>query len=152
MAVTTQDSVQVAGPKATPSIPVHAADSAGRVRCKYFNFAQDGVGDADSIARLVKIPGGTLRILSFYLAHSALGAARTLDLGFEAHSDVDGGAIVADNLAYATNLDVAATGTKSDDINRRHDTAQGFNLVGRVQGGTFPDGATFEGYVLYVQD
>ena len=60
--------------------------------------------------------------------------------------------MAADPIAFAENLSVATAGTKAEEVNTRVVTSQGYNLVGRVQGGIIPDGATLSGYVLYAQD
>lgn len=152
MAVTNQDSTQVANPKASPPVVNHSSDDGGRVRTKYFNFTQTGAGDATSIANLVRLPGGKVRILSVYIAWAAMGAARTMDLGFTAHSDPDGEAVAVDPDAYDANRDVSAAGAALVQVNKSISTRDGVLLTAQINDGTFDNGKTLEGYVLLAAD
>lgn len=145
MAVTQQNSAEYA----TVNPP---ADKGGRVRVAYFNATQSGAGDADSGFNLVAMPGGDLRIVQMNLIHADFGAARTLDIGHGGYSQGDGITVAADPEYWLANLDVATAGSNFSHPGKKLDTAGGFTLTARIQGGTVDDGKTLSGYVLYITD
>lgn len=153
MAVTKQDSTQIANGKAFPPKINPAADDGGRVRVKAFSFTQSGVGDAGSIANLARLPGGTVRLLSTYVAYDAMGAGRTMSLGHGGYTDKDGNPVAANPTFLAADINVAADGTSL--VHYRNSTVEspgGFTLTAQINGGTFDDGKALTGFVLYVVD
>jgi hypothetical protein len=162
MAVTAQKSTQVGKMEATPLTALKPDELHGRLRIAYFNFTQDGAGDANSTVDLVKLPPNA-RLLksSSVLTHSAFGASRTLDIGYTAYNTQAGTAVVAAIDVIMDGLDVSAAGanvtlgvgTNADniptiDLNNRDFVV----LQAKVLGGTIPNGATLEGYIPYVVD
>jgi len=160
MAVTTQKSAEVTNITASPPTMLDTTSLHGRMRIAYFLHTQDGAGDATSTVDLVKLPAGKGRILirSSFLAGSAFGASRTLDIGYVAHTDNNGDAVAVDVDAVLDGLDVASataallgTGTATVDT-YLYDSNAPLIIQAVVAGGTIPTGATLEGYIVYVVD
>lgn len=161
MAVTTQDSTQIANASAEPRIKNPTTDAHGRLRFARFSFAQSGFGDAGSVARLAKLPKGKLRVILplSRIAFSALGTSRTLDLGWEGYSADDGsGTVVADPNGLDDSIDASSAGaaipggTIGGDESVLFESLGGVVLTAQVNGGTIPDAATLDGHVAYVMD
>ena len=161
MAVTTEKSTQVGNVDARPLTPLSPIDNHGRVRIAKFNFTQGAApGDATSTMELVRLPGGSVRVLwnETVLHVSAFGASRTLDVGFRAHTDENGDAVVEDDNGLSDDIDVAAAGQKTvtgvlgtDEV-KDFTSQDGVDLFATVAGGTIPAAATITGYVVYVKD
>ena len=99
MAVTTQETTQYANIfTTTPAVNNETSDWKGRVRGMYFEHTQSGAGDSGSSVALVKLPAGRVRLLlpSSWLYVNWTTASATLDLGFDAYTDLDGSAVTAD--------------------------------------------------------
>lgn len=132
----------------------HASQVAGKVRSMAFTFTKAAQGDADSDVELVRLPGGPIRIIRINLAPgwSAMGAARTMDLGHAAYADPDGN-LVADNpVAFDADRDVANAGSAILTLNTRLSSKDGITVKARIQGNTFDVGETLAGDVEYVAD
>ena len=160
MAVTAQESAQLANTTAVRETHNPTHDWHGRLRLARFTFTQSGAGDADSTAALVRLPAGSVRVLlaESRVANSAFGASRTLDLGWQAHTDRSGAAVAADDDGLDAAQDVATAGayspigTVGGDETRLFQSQAGVVIEAKVAGGTIPDGATLNGYLVYVQD
>lgn len=162
MAITTENSTQYANTVAEPRVmnPTHEAH--GRMRIARFSFTQGAAaGDAGSTARLVRLPKGKVRVFLILsrVAHSALGAGRTLDLGWEAyHADDGSGQVAADPNGLDDGVDVAGAGaftpagTIGADETRLFASLDGVVITAQVNDGTIPAGATLDGYLVYVMD
>jgi len=160
MAVTTQKSAEVTNITASPPTMLDTTSLHGRLRVAYFKHTQDGAGDANSTADLVKLPAGKGRILirSSWLAGSAFGSSRTLDIGYVAHTDNSGDAVAVDIDALLDNLDISSAtgamlgvGTGAADT-YLYDSNAALTIQAKCLNGTFPDSATLEGYIVYVLD
>lgn len=157
MAVTNQKSTQVANADAVPVVRNHAVDVTGKLRVAYFNSAQSGAGDAGSDVELVRLPAGRIRIMHDLcrFANSAFGASRTLNVGMAAYTGIDGEAVAADTSALVSAQSVASAGafkgSEADDIaTATLITSQGgVSVMATVAGGTIPDGATLDGYIVF---
>ncbi len=162
MAVTTENSTEYANSVASPPVMNKTADWHGRMRLMFFEFTQGAAaGDATSIARLVKLPAGKVRVILplSRIAFSALGAARTMDLGWEAYNDDDGyNAVLADPNGLDDGVDVSAAGsvnpagTVGGDETYLFESAEGVVLTAQINDGTLPVAATLQGYIVYVVD
>jgi hypothetical protein len=153
MAVTNQTSAQlVDGYRGDPR------DNHGKLRFAYFKATQSGVGDATSTMDLCKLPPGNVRVLPGLsrVSCSALGAARTLDLGHRAYETKADGTLESEDLdAFAADIDVSGavagaawnTTIKFDVYSRNEVT-----LTAQVNDGTIPDAAVIEGYVAYLYE
>ena len=162
MAITTENSIQYANTVAEPRVrnPTHEAH--GRLRFARFNFTQGAAaGDAGSLARLVRLPKGRVRLVLplSRVAHSALGASRTIDLGWEAHVADDGsGDVAADPNGLDDGVDGATAGafvpggTVGGDETRLFASLDGVVITAQVNDGTIPAGATLDGHLAYVMD
>ena len=84
-----------------------------RMRIAHFDYTQPGQGDAGSIAELVKLPGGSVRVtLSFSrVSYAAMGTSRTMGLGWLAYTNDNSAAVVADPNGLDDGVDVAAAGS-----------------------------------------
>jgi hypothetical protein len=110
MAVTTQQSAQLALINGDPKRPNPVHEWAGRMRLALFDFTQAGTGDAGSLAELVKLPAGHVRLILplSRIGFSAMGASRTMDLGWAAYADHEGNTVVADPNGLDAAVDVSA--------------------------------------------
>lgn len=162
MAVTAQKSIQVGKMEATPLDALKPDELHGRIRLAYFTFTQSGAGDANSIIDLVKLPPNSRLLKNVSrIGHSAFGAARLLDIGYEAYNKQDGSTVAASVDTIQDGLDVAAAaanvalgvGTNADDSPTIDFDNRDFVVIqAKVLVDTIPDGATLEGYFEYVVD
>lgn len=155
MAVTTESTPQAkailgTGPK------LAAYKDMGSLLCQNFNFTQGAAaGDAGSTARLFKIPAGIYRLWRGVstIWFSAFGAARVLDIGWEAYVDKDGTAVVASANGLNNDINVAAAGTAFIGTAiavgyKDFESRGGVWIVATVAGGTIPVGATLDGVAV----
>jgi hypothetical protein len=161
MAVTTQNSTQITNMEASPPTHLQPYDRAARVRFAFFNFTQVVAGDANSLMNLVKLPPGRHRILCAlsHIKFSAFGTGRTLDVGYVASVDVDGGAISASIDTVSDGIDVSAagktllgTGTNGLSAILLAAARDEVKIQAKVLGGTIPDAATLTGWIAYATD
>lgn len=161
MAVTTQNSDQYANTIATPRVANPTHEAHGRLRVARFTFTQSGAGDAGSLVRLAGLPKGRVRVILplSRIAFSAMGASRTLDLGWEAHVADDGsGAVAADPNGLDDGIDASGAGavvpggTVGGDETVLFASLAGVTVTAQVNDGTIPDGATLSGHLVYVMD
>ena len=161
MAITTQDSAQLANTAAEPRVMNPTTEAHGRLRFARFSYTQSGAGDAGSVARLIRLPKGRVRIVLplSRVAFSAMGASRTLDLGWEAYAAADGsGDVAADPNGLDDGVDVSSAGavvpagTVGSDETMLFDSMAGIVLTAQINDGTIPDAATLSGHIAYVMD
>lgn len=156
MAVITLKSTQL-----TEGARNYPIDHLGKLRLAYFDAVNDtgAAGDANSYVHLCNIPYGRIRILPrlAFLATSAFGAARTLDVGFLAYTDSDGAAVAEQIDALIDGADVAAAGSKAFTdvaVSGKWDifSKRGVTIAAKVLGGTIPVNATIKGYIPFVAE
>lgn len=161
MAVTTENSTQYANFIASPPVLADANEYAGRMRIANFNFTQGAAaGDATSTATLVKLPAGKVRVyLNLSIVNvSALGAARTADLGWQAYTNRAGTAVAADPNGLDDGVDVSSAvaynpiGTIGGNETKEFDSRDGVVIDLQINDGTIPAAATVDGYLVYVND
>lgn len=163
MAVTNEKSTQVTNEDATPRVNNPAYEAGNPVRYRYFTFTQGAAaGDATSTALLCRIPAGQGHILPAMsrVSHSAFGAARTLDVGIEAHTNRDlttAVAKVADNILDGLDVSAAGasdmgSGTNADGASIPYDVSdvEGVDILATVNVDTIPAAATLTGWIAYV--
>ena len=112
MAVTTQKSTEYTNATATPVTMNEAHVYHGRVRIAYFTHDQDGAGDATSSVALCSLPAGKVKVLlssSNAYVNWTTGSA-TIDLGWDAYTDIDGSAVAADADGLLNGLSVETAG------------------------------------------
>ncbi|WP_414464361.1 hypothetical protein [Hyphomicrobium sp. DY-1] len=161
MAVTNQLSTQKANAAASPKVMNPAGDEGGKLRIARFNFVQAGAGDATSTVDLVDLPRGRVNIVTALskVAWSAFGSARTLDIGLRAYTKIDNSVNAEAPAELDDDIDVSSAGTaapgsdlSSKDKIRTVTSQQGVTVFASVAGGTIPDGATLDGYIVYTTD
>lgn len=104
---------------------------AGVVLCRSAQYVNDGAKDANSVVKMLKVPAGA-KLLGIGWKSSALGTARTIDIGVDGTVDkyVDG----ADVSSAATGEEVCINEDLSDDI----------TIQIKVLGDTLPDAAQLD--------
>lgn len=159
--MTQEKSTQIENLEAQPPIGIPTTDWKGALRIMRFEFRQGGVaGVAGSLAELVKLPAGNIRVF-LHLSRvnfGAMGAGRTMDVGWLAYETPGGTAVVADpnglddGIGVASAGSVAPTGTLGGDETLLFESKSGVVLTAQVNDGTLPANATIGGYFIYVQD
>lgn len=149
----TTNSTQYGNTVAVPPVMNAVHEAHGRVRVAAFDYTQSGAGTAGDLVNLVQLPAGAIRVLSVYVAFSAFGASRTLDLGYGAYTELsDGSTTAADADAISANTSIATAGNVTSVANDQVSSTDGLLVTAQVNDGTLPDAATLNGYVLYVVD
>ena len=161
MAVTTQKSTEYTNATATPVTMNEAHVYHGRVRIAYFTHDQDGAGDATSSVALCSLPAGKVKVLlssSNAYVNWTTGSA-TLDLGWDAYTNISGTAVAADADGLLNGLSVDTVGYQNFGADQ---VATGGTYTFETQGGvviraTSQDtaiaaGDDLVGYILYVVD
>jgi len=126
-----------------------------KIRLAHFTLPATTVtGDDGSSVQLVRLPSGKVRVLPIlsYIAVSALGSSRVMDLGVRAYVASDGITAVAAILNdFVNDRDVSAATAANFGTSLKKDyfSATGLTICALVTGGTIPIGATMEGYVAY---
>ena len=163
MAVTTQKSTEYTNATASPVTLNEANVYHGRVRIAYFTHDQDGVGDAGSSVALCALPAGKVKVL---LSQSKayvnwVTSSATLDLGWDAYTNISGTAVAADPDGLVDGLDVDTVGYQTLEGALAGIKATGGTYTFESQSGvviraTSPtamvDGDDLVGYLLYVVD
>lgn len=160
MAITNQNSTQLAAALAEPSEYMDPSEHSGKKRASYFSFTQSGAGDADSTIVLAKLPAGRLRIVldETRIANSALGSGRTLNIGLQAYTSKDGSAVAADDDALKAGVAAASAATAAISAAAGADptvfvnSRDGVTIEATVKGGTIPDAATLFGVITYIKE
>lgn len=161
MAITTEKSTQIANVEAVPAVHMYPDELHGKMKIIRFNFTQGAAaGDATSTQQLVKLPPGRWRVMLALsrVAHSIFGAARTLDLGWQAYTGNDGAAVAADPNGLDDGNDVSGagsfspTGTVGGDETYLFESSDGVTIEAQCNDGTIPAAATLDGYFIAVAD
>ena len=161
MAVTQQKSTQIQNLEAQPPVGIPTTDWKGVLRVARFSFAQAGeAGDAGSLAELVKLPAGNIRVLlsESFIAFSAMGASRTMDLGWLAYQTPEGVAQAADpnglddGVSVVNAGTVVPGGTVQGDETFLFQSKAGVTLTAQINDGNVGIGETIDGYFVYIQD
>jgi hypothetical protein len=108
MPVTSQKSSQVTNVDAGTQL---SSLDHGKVEYMPFSFTQSGAGDQNSLADLVYLPAGRLRVLpgASYLSYPTL-ANCAVGIGHTGYDQPDGTAVAADATAFASAQAVATAG------------------------------------------
>lgn len=154
MAVTNENSTEFANQTASPVVPLEPNEFQGSIQIAHFDFTQGvAAGDANSTLELIRMKAGRVRIVDIEFACSAFGASRVLDIGYRAHTNIDGVTAVAeDDNAYSDDLDVSAAADVRDFVDVVTESFDGFDIFAKVTGGTIPAGATVKGVIRYVRE
>lgn len=160
MAVTTQNSTEYAKVvNATGKLEPN--EQFGRVRVAYFAHNQSGAGDATSSAALCKLPAGKIRLLASqskaYVNWTT--ASATLDLGWDAYTDLNGTAVAADanGIDDGVNVDTAGFQTFGSALTatggtKVFESQEGVVIRATSQDTAIADGDDLAGFLLYVVD
>lgn len=162
MAVTTQESTEYANVFTTKPPEMNDTTSLhGRLRIAYFVHNQSGAGDATSSVAVVKLPPGKVRLLGnlsrIYVNWTT--ASATMDVGWDAYSQRDGTAVVADPNGLDDGIDVdtaGATGICSIQAATANaklfESKDGVTIRLTSQDTAIADDDDVVGYLIYVQD
>jgi hypothetical protein len=116
MGVTTQESVQYANAFTDQPREMNPVSQwGGKVQFAFFSHDQSGAGDATSSVALAKLPPGRVRLvlgLSQAYVNWTTGSA-TLDLGWDAYTDLAGAAVAADPDGLCDGIDVDTVGLRT---------------------------------------
>lgn len=112
MAITTQKGDQITNLDAVPTVIAGSHTLHGRLRVAYFSHTQSGVGAATSSVEIVRLPPGTARLIGYlsHIQHNWTTASATMDVGWDAYTDLDGNAVAADPNGLDDGIDVDAAG------------------------------------------
>ncbi len=115
MAVTTQQGDQYKLQFSATSSelgPVYPTEVRGMKCADYITHTQSGAGDATSSVAICKLPPGRVRLLLpecwFYVNWTT--ASATLDLGYDAYTQIDGTAVAADVEGLINGISVDTVG------------------------------------------
>lgn len=147
-----QNSTQYANTQAVPATMNDVCDEHGRVRVRAFDFTQSGAGADGDTVTLCNLPGGTSRVLGVAITSSAFGASRVVKVGHTGYTNLSNTAVSADDDAFMANTSIATAGTVTSFATSKLSSKTGLTVRATVTGGTIPDGATLNGYVLYAID
>lgn len=157
MATTTQYSTQITnGQRTSPPDLIRPDEWGAPFRVYFFDFTQDGAGDAGSVAHLVTLPPGYCRVILplSRIYFEALGSSRTMDLGHAAYTQVDGTAVAQDPDDLDVDVDVSSAGsltpggTIGTHETKVFDSRGGVDLIAQINDGTFQDGKSLSGYFV----
>lgn len=159
MAVTTQKGTQVTNFDAEPAVMEETSDVHGRLRIAYFDHTQSGAGDATSSVEVVRLPPGTVRLLGALsrVEHNWTTASATMDIGWDAYTDLDGDAVAADSDGIDDGIDVDTAGATAIGSALTADTKvfisrDGVSIRLTSQDTAIADTDTASGYLVYVLD
>lgn len=161
MAVTTQYSTEYNQAYVAETGNLEPHQNHGRVRVAFFTCAQSGAGDATSSFALAKLPAGRVRLLArasgAYVNWTT--ASATLDLGWDAYTDIDGTAVAADADGIDNGIDVDTAGFQTFGSvltatggTKLFESQSGVVIRATSQDTAIADGDDLVGYLLYVVD
>ena len=154
----TTNSTQVAQGVAQPPTLVDANQWNGRMRFFEFDYTQDGIATIADTMAAIEIPAGKVRLVLplSRIAFSAGGASSTMDIGWEAYTDQDGTAVVADPNGLDDGIDTSAAGsvnpggTIGGAETKLFDSRDGVVITLQINDTAFPDAGTLKGYFVTV--
>ncbi len=148
MAVTTQNSSQMNKVDGVTAGRLDITEARGDLRTLTFGFTQSGAGDANSVARLFKLPPGKVRLVDLRFTHDALGGAT--DVGTEAYvAKLDGTDVAADATAIASASATTNAGSKDIFVNQMLESRHGV-VVYATFAAAIADGKKVAGVATYV--
>jgi hypothetical protein len=151
MAVTIQYSSELTNQNASPVVVASPDVNTGKLRVETFEFTQATAnGDAGSYAYLVKLPAGKVKVILplSRIAHSALGALRTLDLGWLAYEDKNG--VTVSDVSASGSFN--PSGTVGGAETYTFESKEGVTISAQINGATLDVGNTLKGYIIYVKE
>lgn len=122
-----------------PSVMNMPTEDQGVLQFKYCTHTFSATADVTSSVALFKLPAGRVRLilpLSYAYVNWTTGSA-TMDLGWDAYTDLDGATVVADPDGLIDGLDVDAVGFRNFVGNATGALNTNFTTTGvEAQGGT----------------
>lgn len=161
MAVTTQYSAEYDKAYVSETDKLRPNEANGRVKVAYFKHTQSGAGDATSSAALCKLPPGRVRLLgpasSAYVNWTT--ASATLDVGWDAYTDLAGDAVTADPNGIDDGIAVDTAGFQTFGSaltatggSKVFESQDGVVIRATSQDTAIADGDVIAGYILYVPE
>ena len=161
MAVTTQYSSEYDASQISETRNLNTDEQHGRVRVAYFKHTQSGAGDATSSAAIVRLPAGRVRLLArnsdAYVNWTT--ASATLDVGYDAYTDIDGTAVAAsvDGIDNGVSVDTAGfqslgSGLTATGGTKVFESPNGVVIRVSSTDTAIADGDIITGALLYVVD
>ena len=158
MAVTTQVGVEFTQALVTePADLVDRSLWGGRLRLLKFTHVQDGAGDATSSVKVARLPPGKVTLLGALCncTHAWTTASATMDVGWDAYTDGDGDAVVADPNGIDDGIDVDTAGSTAFGSAvtaglKSFSSQSGVDIRLTSQDVAIADTNTAEGYLVYV--
>ncbi len=157
MAVVNSKSTQVTNQDAGLMSPAYSGK--GQTFSLFFD-ALPTAGDANSTVAIAYLPPGKYRYLGHEsrIYHSAFGTARTLDVGWDAYTNEDGTAVVADEDGIHSAADVSVAGSfqPQDELlthpvgTKVFDSRDGILFRIKVEGGALSAGEEVSGYMTFL--
>lgn len=162
MAIVDENSTQLANAAAVPITRNHAVDVGGKLRVSYFDHTRAVASDAGGVVSLVKLPPGRVRVFpgKSFITLSALGASRTVDIGYAAYVGNDGVAVAADpdyfwsavDCSSAVEADLVEATNRAIAKGVLFQSRDGITITMTVNGDTHDVGETAEGFIVYATD
>jgi hypothetical protein len=162
MAVTAEKGDQITNTEASPTVLEDTTSLHGRMRIAFFSHTQVAAGDANSTVEVVKLPAGKVRVLfqSSRIEHNWTVATVDMNVGWQAYTDNDGEAVVADpnGLDAAVDVETAGIITPGSAIAAGAGKTMVFNSLSGVTlelqavAAGLNIGDTAQGYFVYVVD
>lgn len=159
MAVTTQKGDQLTNLDAVPPVIENSHNLHGRLRIAYFSHTQSGAGDATSSAEIVRLPPGKVTLLGALCncTHNWTTASATMDVGWDAYTDLDGTAVAADSDGIDDGISVDTAGSTAFGSaltagRKVFESQDGVSIRLTSQDTAIADTNTASGYLVYVQD
>lgn len=111
--MTTFYSVEMTKVNNVPPEALAPVEHHGKVRLAHVDYTQVATGTAGDTVELCKLPAGRVRLIGRLcsLYHNITVASATLDVGWGAHTDLDGVAVDADPDGLDDGVDVDVAGT-----------------------------------------
>ena len=140
-------------------IPVN--ESHGKVRIQRFDYTQIAVDAVGAIVKLVKLPAGRITLLGkeSALYHNLTIGTVTLDIGWEAYTDLDGDDIDADADGLDDGISCETAGVvrlgtvrAADCYAKTFESQEGVVIIATLMTVGIAVGDDLAGYIAYVAD
>lgn len=149
--------------RAVPAIPLNVDESHGKIRTCRFDYEQVAEGAAGTVIQLCKLPAGRVRVLGqeSQLYHNLTTGTVDLDVGWAAHVDFDGDAVVADEDGLDDNIDCESAGVihlgtvaavLAEAQSKVFESQEGIIITATVKTAVIAADDTLKGYISYILD
>jgi hypothetical protein len=135
--------------------PVKSSDWGSKLRCSYASVVYAGTTGTAGTIKLLRLPQGKIRILGWLSRILGVHASASLrvDVGYTAHTNADGTAVVADvnGIASAQDPDTFAAPDELASTHLELDSREGIDITYAIQAGALAAGDTFKIWLVYMQ-